>query len=150
MPCWIWKQELVNLQEEYEGGYNISIRVAISDIENRQIDQRNRVQRILYSESYVQDLIDSGEFQEEDEKGIDVPFYDLESIRDATNNFSDENKLGQGGYGPVYEGKLPSGQEIAVKRLSFVSGQGLQEFKNEVVLLQHRNLVRLWILHKRE
>ncbi|XP_030929149.1 G-type lectin S-receptor-like serine/threonine-protein kinase At4g03230 isoform X2 [Quercus lobata] len=118
--------------------------------ENRQIDQRNRVQRILYSESYVQDLIDSGEFQEEDEKGIDVPFYDLESIRDATNNFSDENKLGQGGYGPVYEGKLPSGQEIAVKRLSFVSGQGLQEFKNEVVLLQHRNLVRLWILHKRE
>ncbi|XP_023900533.1 G-type lectin S-receptor-like serine/threonine-protein kinase At4g03230 isoform X1 [Quercus suber] len=115
--------------------------------ENRQIDQRNRVQRMLYSESYVQDLIDSGEFQEEDEKGIYVPFYDLESIRVATNNFSDENKLGQGGYGPVYKGKLPSGQEIAVKRLSSVSGQGLQEFKNEVVLiakLQHRNLVRLY------
>ncbi|XP_050248116.1 G-type lectin S-receptor-like serine/threonine-protein kinase At4g03230 isoform X6 [Quercus robur] len=115
--------------------------------ENRQIDQRNRVQRMLYSESYVQDLIDSGEFQEEDEKGIDVPFYDLESIRVATNNFSDENKLGQGGYGPVYKGKLPSGQEIAVKRLSSVSGQGLQEFKNKVVLiakLQHRNLVRLY------
>ncbi|KAL4639388.1 hypothetical protein ACB092_03G213900 [Castanea dentata] len=115
--------------------------------ENRQIDQRNRVQRMLYSESYVQDLIDSGEFQEEDEEGIDVPFYDLESIRVATNNFSDENKLGQGGYGPVYKGKLPSGQEIAVKRLSSVSGQGLQEFKNEVVLiakLQHRNLVRLY------
>ena len=52
---------------------------------------------MLYSESYVQDLIDSGELQEEDEKGIDVPFYDLESIRVATNNFSDENKLGQGG-----------------------------------------------------
>ncbi|KAL4620265.1 hypothetical protein ACB092_06G140900 [Castanea dentata] len=33
MPCWIWKQELVDLQEEYEDGYNISIRVAISDIE---------------------------------------------------------------------------------------------------------------------
>ncbi|KAM3754460.1 hypothetical protein ACB098_03G166800 [Castanea mollissima] len=115
--------------------------------ENRQIDQRNRVQRMLYGESYVQDLIDSGEFQEEDEEGIDVPFYDLESIRVATNNFSDENKLGQGGYGPVYKGKLPSGQEIAVKRLSSVSGQGLQEFKNEVVLiakLQHRNLVRLY------
>ncbi|XP_030929143.1 G-type lectin S-receptor-like serine/threonine-protein kinase At4g03230 [Quercus lobata] len=115
--------------------------------ENRQIDQRNRVQRMLYSESYVQGLIDSGEFQEEDEKGIDVPFYDLESIRVATNNFSDENKLGQGGYGPVYKGKLSNGQEIAVKRLSSVSGQGLQEFKNEVVLiakLQHRNLVRLY------
>ncbi|XP_030930943.1 G-type lectin S-receptor-like serine/threonine-protein kinase At4g03230 [Quercus lobata] len=115
--------------------------------EHRLIDQRNRAHRMLCSESHVQDLIDLGEFQEEDEKGIDLPFYDLESIRVATHNFSDENKLGQGGYGPVYKGKLPSGQEIAVKRLSKVSGQGLKEFKNEVILiakLQHRNLVKLY------
>jgi hypothetical protein len=45
----------------------------------------------------------SGEFREEDEKGIDVPFFDLESILVATDNFSDANKLGQGGYGPVYK-----------------------------------------------
>ncbi|XP_026429254.1 cysteine-rich receptor-like protein kinase 10 [Papaver somniferum] len=72
--------------------------------------------------------------------------FDLVTIRDATNEFSDANKLGEGGFGAVYKGKLQNGQEIAVKRLSVNSGQGLQEFKNEVVLLnklQHRNLVRL-------
>ncbi|XP_065623030.1 G-type lectin S-receptor-like serine/threonine-protein kinase At4g03230 isoform X2 [Quercus suber] len=114
--------------------------------ENRQINKRNQAHRMLHSESHVQELIDLGELKEEDEKGLDLPFYDLESIRVATGNFSDENKLGQGGYGPVYKGKLPSGQEIAVKRLSRVSGQGLKEFKNEVLLiakLQHRNLVKL-------
>jgi hypothetical protein len=48
-------------------------------------------------------LIDSGQFGEEDEKGIDVPYFDLESILAATNSFSDANKLGEEGYGPVYK-----------------------------------------------
>jgi hypothetical protein len=42
-------------------------------------------------------LIDSGQFREEDEKGIDVPYFDLESILAATDSFSDANKLGEGG-----------------------------------------------------
>ncbi|XP_077244231.1 G-type lectin S-receptor-like serine/threonine-protein kinase At4g03230 isoform X2 [Tasmannia lanceolata] len=78
--------------------------------------------------------------------GIEIPSFEFESIAAATENFSDENKLGQGGFGPVYKGKLSGGQEIAVKRLSRSSGQGLEEFKNEVTLiakLQHKNLVRL-------
>ncbi|RQO88853.2 hypothetical protein POPTR_004G026000v4 [Populus trichocarpa] len=72
--------------------------------------------------------------------------FDLSSIEAATNNFSPDNKLGEGGFGEVYKGTLPHGQQIAVKRLSKYSGQGAAEFKNEVVLiakLQHRNLVRL-------
>ncbi|PNT75966.1 hypothetical protein BRADI_1g42458v3 [Brachypodium distachyon] len=76
----------------------------------------------------------------------DLPLMDLALIHDATTNFSDANKLGEGGFGPVYRGVLPSGTEIAVKRLSTRSRQGTIEFENEVELiakLQHRNLVRL-------
>ncbi|XP_031128281.1 cysteine-rich receptor-like protein kinase 10 isoform X2 [Ipomoea triloba] len=72
--------------------------------------------------------------------------YDLNTIQNATNNFSEANKLGEGGFGPVYKGKLENGLEIAVKRLSENSRQGNLEFKNEMALmarLQHRNLVRL-------
>ncbi|PRQ31255.1 putative protein kinase RLK-Pelle-DLSV family [Rosa chinensis] len=72
--------------------------------------------------------------------------YNFEDIKSATDDFSDENKLGQGGFGAVYKGKLYNGQYIAVKRLSKSSQQGDREFKNEVTLvaqLQHRNLVRL-------
>ncbi|CAB4283560.1 unnamed protein product [Prunus armeniaca] len=72
--------------------------------------------------------------------------FDLATIRVSTNDFSEANKLGQGGFGSVYRGRLLNGNDIAVKRLSTNSGQGDLEFKNEVLLaakLQHRNLVRL-------
>ncbi|GLT69650.1 hypothetical protein SLA2020_417860 [Shorea laevis] len=55
--------------------------------------------------------------------------FDLATIEIATNKFSDDNKLGEGGFGVVYKGTLPNGQEIAVKRLSRTSGQGKEEFK---------------------
>ncbi|XP_076897025.1 G-type lectin S-receptor-like serine/threonine-protein kinase At4g27290 [Bidens hawaiensis] len=64
----------------------------------------------------------------------------------VTNNFSMNNKLGEGGFGPVYKGVLEDRKEIAVKRLAKTSSQGLHEFKNEVISiskLQHRNLVKL-------
>ncbi|XVF60085.1 hypothetical protein PTKIN_Ptkin08bG0015200 [Pterospermum kingtungense] len=72
--------------------------------------------------------------------------FDFSAIKVATDNFSENNKLGQGGFGSVYKGRLYDGQDIAVKRLSGNSLQGDWEFKNEVQLtakLQHRNLVRL-------
>lgn len=77
-------------------------------------------------------------------KNMELPLFSYESVSVATGQFSD--KLGEGGFGPVYKGKLLKGLEIAVKRLSERSGQGLQEFRNETILiakLQHRNLVRL-------
>nr|CAG28412.1 S-receptor kinase-like protein 1 [Senecio squalidus] len=79
-------------------------------------------------------------------KGNDLLLFSFSSIMAATNDFSVENKLGQGGFGPVYKGKLSDGREIAIKRLSRTSGQGLVEFKNELILiakLQHTNLVRV-------
>ncbi|XP_050288741.1 cysteine-rich receptor-like protein kinase 25 isoform X1 [Quercus robur] len=72
--------------------------------------------------------------------------FDFVTIESATNKFSEDNKLGEGGFGQVYKGTLPNRQEIAVKRLSKSSGQGAEQFKNEVVVvaqLQHRNLARL-------
>ncbi|KAG2684222.1 hypothetical protein I3760_10G066900 [Carya illinoinensis] len=72
--------------------------------------------------------------------------FDLDTLETATNKFSEDNKIGEGGFGPVYKGILCNGQQIAVKRLSGGSGQGAEEFKNEILLvakLQHRNLVRL-------
>ncbi|PPD69289.1 hypothetical protein GOBAR_DD33840 [Gossypium barbadense] len=80
------------------------------------------------------------------ERSQEFPSIQLDILHAATNHFSDENKLGEGGFGPVYKGTLANGKEIAVKRLSRTSGQGLVEFKNEVLLiarLQHKNLVRL-------
>ncbi|KAB2635313.1 receptor-like protein kinase [Pyrus ussuriensis x Pyrus communis] len=81
-----------------------------------------------------------------DMKTVESLQFRLGTIETATNKFSDDNKLGEGGFGAVFKGTLGDGHEIAVKRLSKSSTQGVQEFQNEVVLvakLQHRNLVRL-------
>ncbi|KAF3948093.1 hypothetical protein CMV_025864 [Castanea mollissima] len=72
--------------------------------------------------------------------------FDFGTIEAATNKFSDDNMIGEGGFGKVYKGVLHEGKEVAVKRFSMKSLQGLEEFKNEVILiakLQHKNLVRL-------
>nr|XP_048325958.1 cysteine-rich receptor-like protein kinase 26 isoform X3 [Ziziphus jujuba var. spinosa] len=83
----------------------------------------------------------------EDIDGLECLQFDFGIIKVATDDFSNANKLGQGGFGAVYKGRLSNGQYVAVKRLSKTSQQGDLEFKNEVKLvakLQHRNLVRLF------
>ncbi|KAI4366104.1 hypothetical protein MLD38_022025 [Melastoma candidum] len=82
----------------------------------------------------------------EAEDDLELLQLDLSNVLTATGNFSTDNKLGEGGFGPVYRGVLSDGQEVAVKKLSLNSRQGLDELKNEVIhiaKLQHRNLVRL-------
>ncbi|GAU21485.1 hypothetical protein TSUD_242080 [Trifolium subterraneum] len=86
---------------------------------------------------------------------MDLPVFDFSILVKASNNFSSVNKLGEGGFGPVYKGTLVDGKEVAIKRHSKVSDQGLEEFKNEIALiakLQHRNLVNLLgcCIHKEE
>ncbi|KAJ1272959.1 hypothetical protein BS78_06G243000 [Paspalum vaginatum] len=80
------------------------------------------------------------------DENVELPFVSFGDIAAATNNFSEDNMLGQGGFGKVYKGTLGHSLEVAIKRLSQGSGQGVEEFRNEAVLiakLQHRNLVRL-------
>ncbi|KAK6134948.1 hypothetical protein DH2020_031326 [Rehmannia glutinosa] len=117
--CLIWFGDLVDIRVLAAGGQDLYIRVASSELG-------------INNEAY--------------DKDFELPFFDLSTISKATDNFAIKNKLGQGGYGPVYKGTLEDGQDIAVKRLSKTSKQGLDEFKNEVICiakLQHRNLVRL-------
>ncbi|PON53022.1 Serine/threonine protein kinase, partial [Parasponia andersonii] len=98
---------------------------------------------IIWSRIWKSRTRTKGKREEED---LELPLFDFTTIATTTNNFSPSNMIGAGGFGPVYKGNLSTGQEIAVKRLSKNSGQGPQEFKNEIQLiakLQHRNLVTL-------
>ncbi|XP_023635511.1 G-type lectin S-receptor-like serine/threonine-protein kinase At4g27290 isoform X2 [Capsella rubella] len=126
--CILWFGDLIDIREYNENGQDLYVRLASSEIE---MVQRESVR------------VSSRKQEDED---LELPFLDLDAISEATDRFSEGNKLGQGGFGPVYKGTLACGQEIAVKRLSRTSRQGKEEFKNEITLiakLQHRNLVKI-------
>ncbi|XP_008443626.2 probable LRR receptor-like serine/threonine-protein kinase RFK1 isoform X1 [Cucumis melo] len=80
--------------------------------------------------------------------GIEVQtgIFTLKQIKAATNHFDSCNKIGEGGFGPVYKGQLVDGTIVAIKQLSSKSRQGNREFLNEIGMiscLQHPNLVKL-------
>ncbi|CAD6333319.1 unnamed protein product [Miscanthus lutarioriparius] len=155
--CIMWTGGLADLRVHPDYGRDLYVRLAAADPGSpskvrKKKDERIKV-AIIVSITAVSILLSLGGFfiwrgkrgngQEVD---LELPIYDVETIAAATDSFSTNNKLGEGGFGPVYKGKLEDGQEIAVKTLSKKSKQGLDEFKNEVMLiakLQHRNLVRL-------
>ncbi|EOY12712.1 Serine/threonine kinases,protein kinases,ATP binding,sugar binding,kinases,carbohydrate binding [Theobroma cacao] len=172
--CLLWFVDLVDIQQFTENGQEIYIRMAASEldqIESIKSKEKERVRvafvcvltaavlivglslvlylwRKRYHEkpgllTYVPESSSNVKNQNED---LELPSFDLAAIVFATDNFSMKNKLGEGGFGAVYKGILKDGLEIAVKRLSKSSGQGLDEFKNEVIhiaKLKHRNLVEL-------
>ncbi|KAK9163441.1 hypothetical protein Syun_004343 [Stephania yunnanensis] len=82
-------------------------------------------------------------------KGTGPRRFTYKELVSATNNFSDDGKLGQGGFGGVYKGILNAGtfnESVAVKRISRGSSQGKKEYVSEVTVisrLRHRNLVKL-------
>ncbi|KAM5588479.1 G-type lectin S-receptor-like serine/threonine-protein kinase [Rosa sericea] len=162
--CLVWSKDLKDIQKFSKGGVDLYIRLARKELgEGKPIKliasltaiglmiilvaivfglhrlRANQKESTPTSRDTLREYIGKHDPSE-------LLIYDFDTILTATDNFSITNKLGQGGFGPVYKGILQDGKEIAVKRLSSSSGQGIEEFKNEMLLisnLQHKNLVRM-------
>ncbi|XP_059301117.1 G-type lectin S-receptor-like serine/threonine-protein kinase At4g27290 isoform X1 [Lycium ferocissimum] len=161
--CALWFHDLIDIKQVPNGGQELYIRIEASKQAGRHVVNAVLISLITGAvvfglvlfcyylsrrKSKVKGIVlgQDNSTSEGPKEDMELPFFDLETIVNATDNFSFNNKLGEGGFGPVYKGTLVDGREIAVKRLSKSSGQGLNEFKNEVKLiakLQHRNLVKL-------
>ncbi|PIN19901.1 Serine/threonine protein kinase [Handroanthus impetiginosus] len=102
---------------------------------------QNLIKPFTSSSRRDQNDVDLERIAEQDQK-----HFSFEALVKATENFHPSQKLGEGGFGSVFKGKLDDGREIAVKRLSQSSTQGKTQFQNEAKLLlrvQHRNVVNL-------
>ncbi|KAJ0248137.1 G-type lectin S-receptor-like serine/threonine-protein kinase [Hirschfeldia incana] len=165
--CMIWSDSLVDMQSSLASGIDLYIRIAHP--EKKQSHLAIVIGAAFVAAAFL--LLACQKFKKRSEsrrrpelmfnrmepvtsenespyvfKPNEFPLFEFQVLAKSTDYFSHRNKLGQGGFGPVYKGKLPEGQEIAVKRLSRASRQGLEELMNEVVViskLQHRNLVRV-------
>ncbi|XP_047267039.1 G-type lectin S-receptor-like serine/threonine-protein kinase At4g27290 isoform X2 [Capsicum annuum] len=152
--CLFWSRELIDIRKLSGRGQDIYIRMDSSELVSEVGSNRKKAEILGVSFSLMAMIllglillyIWKKKKKQQLGEDFELPQFQLSIITRATNNFSVNNKIGEGGYGPVYKGVLEEGQEIAVKRLSRTSMQGLDEFKNEVIYiakLQHRNLVRL-------
>ncbi|KAL4597310.1 hypothetical protein ACB092_12G224000 [Castanea dentata] len=155
--CAIWFGDLVDIKQFPAGGQDLYIRMHPSELGSiHKLNKKKRVV-VIITVSIISGLLTLGLLwrftwktrnrrRERKKEDVDVPLFNFTTVATATNKFSPANVIGAGGFGPVYKGRLCNGQDIAVKRLSKNSRQGLEEFKNEVVLiakLQHKNLVKL-------
>ncbi|WOG90561.1 hypothetical protein DCAR_0309805 [Daucus carota subsp. sativus] len=170
--CLLWFGDLKDMRGYSEDGQDLFVRMPASEFKrSKNSGQKTRVwiilisvflvlaaifclfmlyrikKRRINSAGIVQlNSINLAATDTDESPDLDLPLLDFMQVANATDNFSYNNKLGEGGFGAVYKGVLEEGQEVAVKRLSKDSRQGVNEFMNEVsciAKLQHRNLVRL-------
>ncbi|XP_015886431.4 G-type lectin S-receptor-like serine/threonine-protein kinase At1g61370 isoform X2 [Ziziphus jujuba] len=171
--CLVWSKDFIDIQEFSSGGEDLFLRLAYSELAGRQQIRKVIISLTVIGTSFILgaifffwyrwktdqtsyqksiDLIEKSDNSRDNLRSkqlhdpSELAIFEYDTILVATNNFSISNKLGQGGFGTVYKGKLKDGKKIAVKRLSSNSGQGIEEFKNEIILiskLQHRSLVKL-------
>ncbi|TQD97659.1 hypothetical protein C1H46_016713 [Malus baccata] len=138
----IWYGDLLDIRELVTAGSDLYVRLSESELALDTSSDNQEEGNDEKTELGERDQSNEGEGKE----NLELPLFDWNEIDSVTENFSTENKLGEGGFGPAHRGTLADGQEIAVKRLSRSFGQGLDEFMNEVVLiakLQHQNLVKV-------
>ncbi|KAI9079147.1 hypothetical protein K1719_038873 [Acacia pycnantha] len=131
--CAIWFGALIDIREvSLNADLDLYIRLAASETAEVKDGGRNNTKVIVVLATIVFAFV------------MVIIFLCIYKRRRKYRELND--KLGQGGFGPVFKGRLADGQEIAVKRLSKTSHQGMKEFKNEVILcskLQHQNLVKV-------
>ncbi|XP_074332601.1 G-type lectin S-receptor-like serine/threonine-protein kinase At4g27290 [Apium graveolens] len=169
--CLLWFSDLTDIREYAEDGRDIYVRMPSSElVKSWSAGVKRKTEVILITVMSIVVLLgiilrtvfkkrksleqenleismESVALTKVEDEDLQLPLFEFEIVANATSNFSNNNKLGEGGFGLVYKGTLDDGQEIAVKRLSRDSSQGLDEFKNEVsciAKLQHRNLVTLY------
>ncbi|RVW68694.1 G-type lectin S-receptor-like serine/threonine-protein kinase [Vitis vinifera] len=151
--CLMWFGPLIDIRQSTSFGQDLYVRMPASELEEEKTVEVAITLVSIFCSAYLRlaSLViawkkkrahgrdDKNESLEDEEEGK-FPLFDLITIAAATKNFAFANKIGEGGFGPVYKGVLPTGEEIAVKKLSHTSRQGLKELKNEVSLisrLQH-------------
>ncbi|KAK8976111.1 hypothetical protein V6N11_007605 [Hibiscus sabdariffa] len=152
-----WKMEEARRVEEARQAGEAAL--AMAEMEKAKcraaIEAAEAAQKLAEMEAYRRKQAEYKAKQESDEKNralhalatTDVRYrkYTIEEIEEATENFIAENKIGEGGYGPVYKGKLDH-TPVAIKILRPDAAQGKRQFQQEVEVLctiRHPNMVLL-------
>nr|AID21658.1 SRKp [Arabidopsis lyrata] len=174
--CVLWTRELEDIRRYVDAGQDLYVRLAAVDLVTEKANNNSGKTRTIIGLSVgaiafiflsftiffiwrrhkqareIAQYTECGQrvgrqnLLDTDEDDLKLPLMEYDVVAMATDDFAITNKLGEGGFGTVYKGRLIDGEEIAVKKLSDVSTQGTNEFRTEMILiakLQHINLVRL-------